>query len=157
MIDLPMITVSGSPRTMGEQQGEALKTLIHEFVDVRFAALSGYLADRDTKDTGLFDIGAECMHIHEAWDPAGVEEHRGIAAATQIDPVRLYIATNMTDIRDILVLPSTPDREGCSSLLVPGNLCADGQPIAGQTWDLNPPDIDYVVAVHRQPTSGYQS
>ena len=142
---------------MGEQQGEALKSVIQEFVNVRFDALAGYLADRQTKDTQLFDVGAECMRIHEAWDPDGVAEHRGIAAAAQLDPIQLYIATNMTDIRDILVLPSRPDSEGCSSLLIPGKFCEDGHPIAGQTWDLNPPDIDYVVAVHRNPMQGLQS
>ena len=139
---------------MGLQQGEALREVIQAFVDVRFSALDGYLADRDTKKTGLMEVGAACMQIHETWDPVGIEEHRGIAHASGIDPTKLYVATNMTDIRDILVLPQHTDAEGCSSLLVPGTLSADGYPISGQTWDLNPPDIDYVVAVHRKPSRG---
>ena len=154
MIDLPHLAVSGTPRVMGQQQGEHFKSLIEAFVDVRFNALDGYLADRNTKDVGLFDIGAQCMQIHENWDANGVLEHRGIAEAAGIDPVRLYIATNMTDIRDILVLPSTPDAEGCSSVLLPGGLSNDGFPISGQTWDLNPTDIEYVVAISRRPRKG---
>ena len=138
MIDLPHLTVSGSPRVMGQQQGEHYKALIAEFVDVRFNALAGYLSDRKTKDTGLFETAEACMRLHESWDNDGILEHMGIAEGSNIDPVRLYIATNMTDIRDILVLPATPDQEGCSSVLLPGNLTADAYPIAGQTWDLNP-------------------
>lgn len=154
MIDLPHLTVSGSPRVMGQQQGEHFKALITEFVDVRFNALAGYLSDRKTKDTGLFETGEACMRIHESWDPDGITEHQGIAEGSGIDPVRLYIATNMTDIRDILVLPATPDQEGCSSVLLPGTLTTDAHPIAGQTWDLNPTDIDYVVAIKRRPLKG---
>ena len=157
MIKLPSISVYGSPREMGQQQGEALRDVVRAFVDVRFKALDGYLADRETRKEGLEDIGRSCMEIHQSWHPAGVEEHKGIADATGIDPVRLYIATNMTDIRDILVLPQSTDSEGCSSLLIPGSLSADGEPISGQTWDLNPPDIDYVVAVHRKPLRGLSS
>ena len=68
----------------------------------------------------------------------------------------------MTDMRDALLLksgdqPPSIDAEGCSSLLVPGNLTANGQAIAGQTWDLNPEDIEYVVAIRRQPIDGLET
>ena len=96
----------------------------------------------------------EAVGLIKDYVAVGIEEHRGIAHASGIDPTKLYVATNMTDIRDILVLPQHTDAEGCSSLLVPGTLSADGYPISGQTWDLNPPDIDYVVAVHRNPSRG---
>ena len=89
MIKLPHISVEGSPREMGLQQGEALREVIQAFVDVRFSALDGYLADRDTKKTGLMEVGAACMQIHETWDPVGIEEHRGIAHASGIDPTKL--------------------------------------------------------------------
>lgn len=157
MIELPHLAVSGTPQAMGRQQGEHFRDLIQAFTDVRFNALDGYLADRNTQKVGLFEIGAQCMAIHEEWDPNGVLEHRGIAEAADIDPVRLYIATNMTDIRDILVLPSTPDTEGCSSVLLPGELSSNGHPISGQTWDLNPTDIEYVVAISRRPRTGLAS
>ncbi len=46
---------------------------------------------------------------------------------------------------------------GCSSLLVPPSGTEAGTPLAGQTWDLNPPDVEYVVAVHRKPAQGLAS
>ena len=86
MIDLPYLSVKGSPREMGQQQGEALGEMIRNFVEVRFNALDGYLADRKTQKDGLEEVGATCMQIHKDWDPVGVEEHNGIAEASGIDP-----------------------------------------------------------------------
>ena len=53
-----------------------------------------------------------------------------------------------------LLLPAPREDEGCTSLLVPAALGKGGQVIVGQTWDLNPTDLDFVVAVHRRPQSG---
>ena len=66
----------------------------------------------------------------------------------------LYGSTNMTDVRDVLLLPGTKADEGCTSLLVPAALSRSQQVIVGQTWDLNPTDLDFVVAVHRRPKDG---
>jgi isopenicillin-N N-acyltransferase-like protein len=67
----------------------------------------------------------------------------------------------MTDFRDAVLLaaPEGPRLkklvdEGCSSLLVPASHGAEGRAYAGQTWDLNPPDVAYVVAIKRSPTAG---
>ena len=60
----------------------------------------------------------------------------------------------MTDVRDILLLGGGADEEGCTAILVPPELSADNTVIAGQTWDLNPQDLDFVVAVHRRPAEG---
>jgi len=65
-------------------------------------------------------------------------------------------------MRDALLLqagdgPVKGDAEGCTSLLLPGNRTADGFAIAGQTWDLNPPDIEYVVAIHRKPEDALET
>ena len=37
------------------------------------------------------------------------------------------------------------------AVLVAGVHTMDGEILAGQTWDLNPQDIDYVVGIHRKP------
>jgi hypothetical protein len=60
----------------------------------------------------------------------------------------------MTDVRDVLFLPSSERDEGCTSLLVPPALSRSGDVIVGQTWDLNPTDLDFVIAVHRRPDHG---
>ncbi len=158
-IKLDIIEVSGTASSMGEQQGEALRDKIHEFVDVRMMAVDQYAKDRGRESAnGILGIGKESLDIYSHWDPDGYTEHLGIARGADIDPVLLYTSTNMTDMRDALLLkngvrPPATD-EGCTSLIIPSHMTKDGLAIVGQTWDLNPPDIDYVVAVHRKPDSG---
>ncbi len=167
--DLERLLVSGSPRAMGRAQGEHWRDRIRAFLDVRFAAVSGYCTERGRASgaSGLLEVGAESMGIAEAWDAVGMAEHRGIAEGAGVDVTRLYTATNMTDLRDVLLLPDVSllpdaplppaDAEGCSAVLVPAARAADGHAIAGQTWDLNATDVDFVVAVHRRPDEGPES
>ena len=158
LIPMDLITVSGSCRAMGQQQGEALRERIKAFMQVRMNAVHQYARDRGRDSAaGILDIGRASLAIYGDWDPDGYDEHVGIAEGAGVDPVDLYTATNMTDMRDALLLPGdglSPDEENCSALLVPGNRTKDGLALVGQTWDLNPPDIEYVVAIHRRPDVG---
>jgi len=164
-IALERLQVSGSPSEMGRQQGEAWRDRIRAFVEMRFDAVRGYVADRGRQDwERIFDVGAESFPLFERWDPAGHAEQVGIAEGAGVDPLRLFTACNMTDMRDAVLLAAAEGPpltrqvdEGCSSLLVPPSGTEAGEPLAGQTWDLNPPDVEYVVAVHRKPTEGLES
>ncbi|MEM9070295.1 MAG: C45 family peptidase [Myxococcota bacterium] len=163
---LETLTVSGSPRAMGQAHGEAFRARIERFVEMRLEAVRGYMAERGRPDDWpqLFEVGKESFGRFEAWDPEGYAEHCGIAEGAGIDPLRLFSTANMTDMRDAVLLAAAkgapltkiPD-EGCSSLLVPASRTANDGPLVGQTWDLNPPDVEYVVAVHRQPDEGPQT
>ncbi|HET9960244.1 MAG TPA: C45 family peptidase [Polyangiaceae bacterium] len=159
MLELPLLTVSGTARQMGRAQGEALRAQIGAFVDQRLSALRGYLEER--KQPALFErflaTGQECLGLAQRFDAEAIEEHDGIAEAAGVDRALLYAATNMTDLRDVLLLPKSPDREGCTSLLVPGARTRSGQLLAAQTWDLNPTDLDFVVAIQRRPLAGPQT
>ena len=60
LITLDQIHVSGTPESMGIQQGEALKERITKFLNVRFAAVDQYARDRGRESAaGLLDIGRE--------------------------------------------------------------------------------------------------
>ncbi|MDA3959771.1 MAG: C45 family autoproteolytic acyltransferase/hydrolase [Planctomycetota bacterium] len=156
MYQLPLIEVAGSVRACGQAQGEAMRDLAQAFVAQRRRAAKVYLYERGSRDLeGLVALGRQCMDATEAWDPAGIEEHRGIAEGANMDAAELFTFTNMTDIRDVLLYGElSADAEGCTSLLVDRGHSASGDLIAAQTWDLNPTDIDYVVAVHRRPDTG---
>ena len=160
LIELERITVSGNYSEMGEQQGEAFRARIQSFVEMRFDAVQTYSQERGLESAdGINEIGSASLDLFRQWDPDGWAEHEGIARGAGVDSVALYTATNMTDMRDALLLTKgieapVADPEGCSALLIPGTLTQDGNAIAGQTWDLNPPDIEYVVAINRQPLTG---
>ena len=83
---LTSLSVWGSPDSLGEQQGEALREKIQAFVSVRFAAMDVYTRERGrtTGADGILDIGARSMALLEAWDPDGYAEHVGIARGANI-------------------------------------------------------------------------
>jgi hypothetical protein len=101
--------------------------------------------------------GARCWLAYQRWDAEGAEEQTAIAEAAGVAVEELYASTNMTDVRDVLLLPAPAADEGCTSLLVPASGTREKQVIVGQTWDLNPTDLDFVVAVHRRPSHGVET
>lgn len=155
LLTLPIVECSGEPRVLGQEQGEQLRERIGAFIDQRLTAFGEYSRERGGPNVEQFlAAGAACLRVFERWDPEGAAEHRGIAEAANVTPEALYGSTNMTDVRDVLLLPSPKHDEGCTSLLVPASLSRSAQVIVGQTWDLNPTDLDFVVAVHRRPLHG---
>ena len=154
LLELPTLVVHGSPTQMGEAQGEALRPLVRALVEARFAAVAQYCRERGLPDADrLVAVGAESFATLAAWDPEGYAEHVGVARGAGLDPLELYTATQMTDLRDVLTL-GADEPEGCSSIVLPPGFTADGAVLAGQTWDLNPTDVDFVVAIKRMPTDG---
>ena len=141
---------------MGEAQGEHWRELVRAFCAQRIEAFAQYTKERGLKtDVAAFlRVGKACHEEAMAWDAEGTTEARGIAAGAGVDADELYAVTNMTDVRDVLLLPPDGMRdEGCSALLIPRTHSSVGV-IAAQTWDLNPNDLDYIVAVHRLPDEG---
>ncbi len=152
---LETLEVAGTARELGLAQGEALRERIRSFVAVRYNSVTGYFGDRGWKTIdGLLDAGRASMAIAAEWDPEGHAEHLGIAEAAGLDPVELFTATNMTDMRDVVLLPWRRGEEGCTSVLVPASHAVGGHALVGQNWDLNPPDVEYIVAIHRKPVAG---
>ena len=159
-LQLPQLQLSGSVRQIGLAHGAALRAQIRDFVPMRFTATLAYLRELGHTDVApLIDIGRRCLAAHAAWHPAGHAEHVAIAEGAGVDAVELYTAANMTDMRDVLALGAeTPgrrgplaDAEGCTAALLPAAFVASRQVIAAQTWDLNPEDLDFVVAIRRAP------
>ena len=155
---LPQFTVSGTPEEMGHQYGTLCRDLIQDFVTDRVKAVELHLKERGHSDSlGLFEAGAQCLEQLKAYDLQGYREHQAIAEGADVDPVRLYTIANMTDIRDIITLPEEApvlEDEGCTSVLLPPTIAAGNHSLQGQTWDLNGPDMKYVIALHQLPDDG---
>lgn len=155
LLELPIVECRGDARALGHQQGEALRERVRAFIDQRLSAFDQYSRERGGPSVEQFlQAGARCLAVFSEWDPDGAREHAGIAEGAGVDANELYASTNMTDVRDVLLLPAPPNDEGCTALLVPPALSRSGEVLVGQTWDLNPTDLDFVVAVHRTPSSG---
>lgn len=157
-LKLPTFKVAGTPHEMGYQYGNQFRDMIHAFSEDRITAAETYLEERGFDGIApLFGAGSACFERVRTFDPAGHAEHLGIAEGANIDPVQLFTTANMTDVRDILILPDdveTIEDEGCTAALVPPAMTREGASLQGQTWDLNGPDVDYVIALHRVPDDG---
>ncbi len=154
LLQLPQFTFQGSVTAIGEAHGRALRQQIRDFVPMRFDASLEYLRVLGHPDIGpLVDVGRRCLAAYALWHPAGHAEHCAIARGAGVDAAELYTAANMTDMRDVLALGGKlpADAEGCTAVLIPPAFAKSGHAIAAQTWDLNPQDLDYVVAIHRLP------
>ena len=155
LLELPIVECAGDARALGNQQGEALRERIAAFIEQRLTAFDEYSRERAGPSVAQFlEMGAQCLRAYERWDAEGAAENAGIAEAAGVSAEALYGTTNMTDVRDVLLLPAPRADEGCTSLLVPPALSRSSQVLVGQTWDLNPTDLDFVVAVHRRPKTG---
>ncbi len=165
-IELQSVTVRGTPTQMGEGHGEAFRARIGDFVAMRLDSVQTYFDGLGRGSLAeLLQVGRRGYRQLETWDPSGYAEHAAVALAAGVDPVVLFTAGNMTDMRDGVVLNERhrdadigpADAEGCSLVLVPGPRTVDGAHLVGQTWDLNPLDIDFVVGVHRVPDDAPES
>ena len=141
---------------MGHAYGEALRQSISAFVEQRLRAARAYLYERGIRDDqALLALGAQCLELLKTWHPDGWSEVIATAAGAGVDAVELYTTGNMTDIRDILVLGGmAAESEGCTTAHAGHERTVDGHVLAAQTWDLNPTDLDFVVAVQRRPLGG---
>ncbi|MEE2644472.1 MAG: C45 family peptidase [Myxococcota bacterium] len=160
-IDLPYYEVVGNPREMGASYGAQLRKEIRAFYELRISSAERYLRDwaeggrRRRGIDAFFAEGARCYQESLRFDPIGAEEHAALSAAVDLDPARLYAATNMTDVRDVVLLSGEPEQEGCTSVLVPPSELGGG--LYGQSWDLNPGDLGFIVAIRRRPSNGLES
>jgi len=121
LLELRRIDCSGPPRELGRSHGEQLRELIRGFATQRTERLREYLDERGSSDVErFFDVGRRCLEVFATWDPPGYAEHCGIAEGAGLDAAELYSVANMTDMRDVVLLPGpAADAEGCSALLVP--------------------------------------
>lgn len=164
LLDLPQLVVRGTPQQLGEGHGAAFAPQIRDFVPMRFDATMEYLATLGHTSVGpLVDVGRQCLAVYMHWHPQGFAEHVAIARAAGVDPIELFTAANMTDVRDVLALGAREvaqvpaDAEGCSAVLLPPDFTSEGVAIGAQTWDLNPQDLEYVVAIRRIPDEAPQT
>lgn len=139
---------------MGESFGEQCREDIRRLTAIRLEAARKFSVDHSGKqwpENAIVDFAASCLPISEAWDQETHEEFLGIARGADIAPEMLFMMQGLTDIRDHMAFNLEAEGEGCSSFLVSRERAANGQILAGQTWDLETSNMDYVVLVRRQP------
>ncbi len=151
------LTLTGTPREMGAQHGEAVRDRIRELFARRMEnaieqahAYGGVTID----EAGLLALARGCLPFVRAYAPEGYEELEGIAAGSGQSIERVWAMNALTDLRDVAAFhhpKDPPDAEGCSSFIVPASRTARGAPMVGQTWDLSTSNLPFVQLVRRIP------
>lgn len=139
---------------MGESFGEQCREEIQRLTAIRLEAAQKFSADRSGKhwsEQAILAFAASCLPISEAWDPETHQEFLGIARGANLAPETLFMMQGLTDIRDYMAFDLDAEGEGCSSFLISRERAAGGKILAGQTWDLETSNMDYVVLVKRRP------
>ena len=130
--EIPIISMKGTPRECGAQYGFAAADLIRGSLK---AYLESFRVLHGLDEDAIFDLARKFEPVIEQFDPATLEEIRGIADAAEV-PLEAVLTINA---RSELVhgLKAQLD-DGCTSFIVFGDATADGHTYIGQNWDWNP-------------------
>jgi isopenicillin-N N-acyltransferase like protein len=137
----PEFTVSGHPRHLGQQIGEAAREQVRGFCEIALDRVNKTMnvsADRAAAAV------AESTRCVAEWCPDLLEELQGMAEAAGVSEADLMLL----QIRNQL----TGDEEsGCTSLSVAGH--GANTPIVAQNWDNDPILDEFTVVLTRRPTN----
>jgi isopenicillin-N N-acyltransferase like protein len=143
MLIKTLILEGTTPRSWGEQHGEAYRAEIRELYQIRLALTLEKTAMSSEQD--VLALAAAHMPLLEQFDSQIADEIRGLAAASDLSEAHVVLVNHYTDIRDIdrHPPPETEDPGGCSAFYVP----ASSGPVLGQTWDMHASATDFVTLI----------
>ncbi len=139
---------------MGEAFGEACRESIHGLATLRLEAAQSFVQQHTGQhllEPQLLSEAHAALAVSASWDPTTHAEFLGIARGANLTPERLFILQGLTDLRDRMAFYDEAQAEGCSSLILKGERTQGGHLLAGQNWDLETSNMDYVVLVRRKP------
>lgn len=138
----PELTVTGSPRAMGEQIGEALREKIREFDAIALERLrKTFEVSRDF----AFAVARRCLDEVRGYAPHMLEELEGMAHASGLELERVMLL----QVRNQLRADQPAAGGGCTSFAL--GKTAAGTSITGQNWDNDPALDAYSVVLTRRP------
>ena len=158
---LRVVELSGAPRRMGEAFGEEFREDIQNFTQSRMDHLAEFVQRHDPgrrlSREAILTAVRLTLDAHRQFDAAIWEEFCGIARAAHLALEELLVGNGYTDMRDFVLFAGAEPAAGpaghlgeCSAFLIPADR-ADGEPIVGQTWDMNADAAEFVRVVHRKP------
>lgn len=134
------ITVSGSPREMGRQLGEAAGELVRGFVAVALDRANLVMrVSRSQAET----TAANSLEYAEQYLPSACEELRGLAEATGLSLIDVMLLQVRNQWR--------PEPEAACTSLAVSTSAKSGQLLA-QNWDADPALDPYTIVLTRKPT-----
>ncbi len=133
----PEIEVSGGPRSLGRQIGEAAGEQIRGFCAMAMEQANRTV--RVSRESAMM-VAHESWSFAEAYSPDMAEELRGVAEGAGVSPDEIMLL----QIRNQLQPEPT---DGCTSLSAVGR----GARIVAQNWDNDPALDEFTVVLTRKP------
>ncbi|WP_157017159.1 C45 family autoproteolytic acyltransferase/hydolase [Mesorhizobium xinjiangense] len=133
----PLIEVSGSPIERGRQYGEQARERVKRGID-------HYVEQLARKSIGweqVARIAEEFEPTIAGFDPAYVEEMKGIAEGASVDPATIVLLNARTEILKLAerrgdgMSADKDEPDGCTSVAVLPRATRDGDLIHAQNWD----------------------
>ncbi len=134
------ITVSGPPFALGCQLGEAAREEVRGFAAIALKRVNKTIRVSRAK---AMELAAASLPYIEAYDPAMLEELRGVAHSSGVPLEELILL----QIRNQL----QPEKEaGCTSFALAPQAAGQGS-VVGQNWDNDPALDPFTVVLTRRP------
>jgi isopenicillin-N N-acyltransferase-like protein len=135
------VEVSGAPRALGRQLGEACREEIRDFAAV---ALERVNKTVPVSRAGALAAAAACIPLVQEYSPDMLEELRGMAdgSGVALDDLMLLQIRNQLQ----------PEQEaGCTAFALAPRTTASRQPVVAQNWDNDPALDPFTVVLTRRP------
>ena len=143
----PVLEVSGSPREMGRQLGEAMREELRALVEVVVDRINEGSGEATyTYEQGL-EVAASSIAPAEAYAPHLIEELCGVAEAGGVSLEQVMLVNVRNQIAVAL--------EGaCTSVAVESRASSSGTGMVAQNWDNDPAMDPFSVVLTRRPKNG---
>jgi len=133
----PLIEISGPPHERGRQYGQKAADRIRKGTSHYFAQLKELALD----GAGLSALVRDYLPVIEAFEPAFIEEMRGIAEGANVPFEDIALLNARTEILKLARpeirarLKTSEDPDGCTGVVVLPQAAGAGRLIHAQNWD----------------------
>jgi isopenicillin-N N-acyltransferase-like protein len=157
MEPFPLIRVSGDPHTRGYQYGRQAADRIHKGIGHYSAQVERYALPTG----GIGELVREYMPVIERFEPAYVEEMRGVAEGAGVGFEQIVLLNARTEILKLAEKPAlraawqsqqTPD--GCTGVVAMPEVTANGRLLHALNWDWKAECAETGVVLHVERTDG---
>jgi isopenicillin-N N-acyltransferase-like protein len=150
----PLIEASGPPHERGRQYGRQAAGRIRRGIEHYGGQLMRLGLDRD----GVATLVQAYLPVIERFDPAYIEEMRGIAAGGEVPFEDVVLLNARTEILKLAERPDLRVRlaesEGCTGVVVLPGATADRTVIHAQNWDWKAECAETAVVLHIRSNDG---
>jgi len=144
----PLIEIAGDPRERGRQYGAAAADRVHRAAEIYLSAF----AAQKLGPAALRGLVDGFVPAIERFDPAYLEEMRGIAEGAHCPFEHVVVVNARTELLAAARRAAAGDNDGCTGAVILPERSADGVLIHGQNWDWRAEclDVGVVLRIRRE-------